>query len=404
MEGSNPQPPQPAQSVAARVIATKPIFEDAPRQQSLLQLVFMIIRLVVFLSIILVSGLYLFPVSTLFSIPLPWLFVGIIGFAILFGGFFYFLTFSRTSLMGTAFDIEAMGVVIIGMIALVFLIVVMITTSSQSKTTIFGLILMAIYTFYVYKVIKDTFTLKRENEKIRNKFAELEQVDREKSDFILITSHQLRTPLTEVRWAVESALRGEGLAEDTKTILTRGLQSADQLKHIVNEMLNARLLEENNHVLKVESFDLVKVIDEIVSELGLFANQKQVTVTFARPEKEVLLEADKQKLKIVLENLIDNGIRYAPKGTVSIAMTGERNTASISIQDTGIGIAEEDFGRMFTKFFRGKNAVLTQPDGSGIGLYAAKKIIEQHGGSLTFFSELEKGTTFRVNLPLHQPK
>ena len=173
-----------------------------------------------------------------------------------------------------------------------------------------------------------------------------------------------------------------------------------RLANIVEEMLKTRAFEIQNHILRKTNFSAAALISEIVTSRDLLAQQKNVDLNFSPPEKEVTLNADKDKMKIVLENIIDNAVRYAPNGRVDITLGTEGRKAKIEVQDTGIGIDLEDQKRIFTKFFRAKNALLVQPDGSGIGLFATKTIVEQHGGTINFFSQLGKGTKFVITLPL----
>jgi len=133
-----------------------------------------------------------------------------------------------------------------------------------------------------------------------------------------------------------------------------------------------------------------------------FAREKEVALVYNPPEHPIILHGAEEELGMAIENVIDNAIRYAPHGSVTVTLQAGHGSAQVRIEDTGIGIAAEDRDRIFRKFYRAQNALLAQPDGTGIGLYITKKIVEKHGGSVSFASELGKGTKFLITLPLSQ--
>lgn len=324
---------------------------------------------------------------------------------ILISGSVLYLIFSPSlaasgSALGGSFDFESMIGIVMGMVGLVFIGIINLLTTNPSSSVIFALILMGMYTFYIYRVLKDTWVIQKENLEIRKKYGELVEIDKEKSDFIMVTSHQLRTPLTEMRWSLDEVIRHGNLDEKFQTLLKKTMESAGRLAGIVDDMLKTRAFEIKNHILKKIALNAAGLISDILDDRELFAKQKGVTLNFAEPQEKVLLDADRDKIRIAIENIIDNAIRYSPNGKINISLGTEGKMAKITVEDTGIGIDMQDQKRIFTKFFRTKNAMLVQPDGSGIGLYATKNIIEQHGGTVNFFSELGKGTKFIVTLPL----
>lgn len=368
----------------------------------ILKRLFVAIRFVLFLGIMITIAISIIPFENFPQITTTHIALAIGGLVITVGTALYFFTsVPGPHTVSTVFDLEAMTVVVISMIMLIVLILITLMNSATQRITFLGLIFMGIYAFYMYRLIKDAIQTKRDNEEIRKKYGELVEVDRQKSDFILVASHQLRTPLTEIKWSVDYILRNQQLDAATGDTLKKTLASTKNLARIVNEMFNAQALDGGaNNILKRTSVDAAALLSEIINELALEAQQKNVSVQFSSPDDQILIDADKEKIKIAFENILDNAIRYSPDGTVKIFLNKEGDSAHLRVEDTGIGIELKEQGRIFTKFFRTENAILLQPDGSGVGLYATKSIIEKHGGSISFTSEPKKGTVFRVLVPL----
>ncbi|MBI2121861.1 MAG: HAMP domain-containing histidine kinase [Candidatus Sungbacteria bacterium] len=360
-----------------------------------------LLRLIIFGGIIIISAATLLPIGELInSLSAPFLIGGFLITIMVLGGVAFLIMAPGNSAISSSLDIESIAVVVLGMLSLVALFIITLFAESSSPVTIFGLILMAIYTIYVYRLLHETNRGRQANETLRQKYGELLQFDKEKSDFITVTSHQLRTPLTEVRWALDSALMDKALPENSRFILQKCKQSVARLAGIVDDMFRARAFELTDSQLKKVPVDATSLIREILEGLELLSHQKETDVLFEPPETAVTFDADRAKIRIALENVIDNAIRYSPKGRVRITLRAEAKNAIARVEDSGIGIPPTEQNMIFTKFFRAKNALLLQPDGSGIGLYAAKTIVERHGGSVNFVSEPGKGTIFLITLPL----
>jgi len=379
-------------------------------RKSIIRRVFAVLRLAVFFTIIAGAIVNMIPQENLPDITdigfllHPFNLIALLVGILILGSVLYLMLAPSLnaggSALGGSFDFESMIGIVMGMVGLVLVGIITLFTAAPSNSVIFTLILTGMYTFYIYRVIKDTWVIQKENLEIRKRYGELVEVDKEKSDFIMITSHQLRTPLTEMRWSLDEIIRHGNLEEKFQMLLKKTLESVSRLANIVDDMLKTRAFEVKNHILKKTAVDAAGLIADILNDRELFAKQKNVSLNFAKPDKKIMLDADKDKIRIAIENMIDNAIRYSPNGKVNISLGVESKMAKIVVEDSGIGIDLGDQKRIFTKFFRTKNAMLVQPDGSGIGLYATKNIIEQHGGSVNFFSELNKGTKFIVTLPL----
>lgn len=361
-------------------------------------------RILIFTALISTTALFMLPTETssYFSLLVSreWLIGGAILTAIILGAIFYFLISLAQGRGGISFDLEPIAAIVIGIMAIMFVGVATILTSNKPGAVAPTLIFITAYTFYIYRIIRKVFQMRQENEEIRKQYKDLLAIDKEKSDFITVTSHQLRTPLTEVRWSLGYALQMTGLNDKINSTLQKTLESVERLAKIVDDILKVRTFEHNDIMLNIQPVDAETIIKEIMENLELFAEQQKTSVSFSPSEHKILIGADREKLKIALENIVDNAIRYSPNGKVNIALSSGEGKATIRVEDTGVGIDSADQNMIFTKFFRAKNALLVQPNGSGIGLYATKNIIQKHGGTVNFFSELNKGTRFIITIPL----
>ena len=316
----------------------------------------------------------------------------------LFIGFFIFLLAApkRGTAVSGSFDLEAMTAVVIGMLVILALSVVSVFASQQDSSIIFWLLLVGIYTFYVFMIIRRGLMLQNENEELKQKYGELLELDEEKTDFVTVTSHQLRTPLNEIKWIFGYAI-GQDMAPEARAALQKGLTATNRIVDIVNSILRARTLDLHDGLLKRKDIDMSATISHIIE------SEQEFTLTFYPPDTKLVISGVEEELAMAIENVIDNAIRYSPNASVTVSLQATRTAAQIRIEDTGIGIAPEDRERVFRKFYRAKNALLIQPDGTGIGLYTAKKIIEKHEGTISFVSEVGKGTTFLILLPTKNP-
>lgn len=305
----------------------------------------------------------------------------------------------------TAFDLEAAAAVAIGIILIAFIGILTIFeyiggVTGALSLGFFHIFYLGIYTFYINRIIRETLLQKYEKEETKRKYGELLEIDRAKSDFIAITSHQLRTPLTEVKWALSSIEEKQKLSAEAHSNIEKSKASIDRLVNIVNKMLVAPSLERPEAIFKKEAVYVKKLIEEIAEELAGFAKGKNVEVALVPLQSDLTIRADREKIKIALGNIIDNAIRYSPGKRVTVSSRKEGNEAIITVEDTGMGISPQDKDRIFTKFFRGKNAALLEPNETGIGLFISKTIVDKHGGTISFVSTLDQGTTFTVSLPI----
>ncbi|MDO8481603.1 MAG: PAS domain-containing sensor histidine kinase [bacterium] len=232
------------------------------------------------------------------------------------------------------------------------------------------------------------------------------EVDRAKSEFVSLASHQLKTPLTSVKWFAEALLNGsvgELSAEQRKYVIN--MESANQnMIHIVNDLLNVSRIELGVLSMRYEDIDICELAQSVIEEQRQTANDKDVTLKLMCPSTSPHMNADRTLVRMVLQNLISNAVKYSMKnGRVECELTTsgvKRETILIRVSDTGIGIPKEEQPHIFEKLHRASNAKVHSPDGTGLGLYLVKTILERIAGGITFESAEGKGTTFFASIPL----
>ncbi|MFA5270129.1 MAG: PAS domain S-box protein [Patescibacteria group bacterium] len=230
------------------------------------------------------------------------------------------------------------------------------------------------------------------------------QIDTMKSEFVSVASHQLKTPLAGIKWITELLLgdKIEKPSEKQIEYLNDIQSSNNRMLKLVNDLLDV------SHIETGRKFEIVKQPTDIAELVGMalknnqqLAKDKQVTVTICKgAEPKLSLNVDSDKIRQVFENLINNAIKYSKEGgQVEIGCQHGKKEITLSVKDNGIGIPQSQQNRVFEKFFRADNALTQATDGTGLGLYIAKAIVEAHGGKMWFESEENKGTTFFFSLP-----
>lgn len=249
------------------------------------------------------------------------------------------------------------------------------------------------------KVKEQTKTLEDQNVRLKG-LLEL------KSEFLHIVSHQLRTPLTTLRGFLQFWKSGEfkQFPEDQqKDMQERIYNSSERLNTLINDMLTAMDLEGGAFHFTFGTVDVKEIIRAIYEELKDYFAEKQLEFRFAPPEDDRKIMGDPRYLREALLNIIDNAQKYTPSGFVEAAIENGENTVIIKIHDSGMGISERDQARIFNKFIRGERAEELIPNGTGLGLYIAKQIIEGHKGTVTMDSPGEgQGATATITLPIIQ--
>lgn len=228
------------------------------------------------------------------------------------------------------------------------------------------------------------------------------EISRVKSDFISTAAHQLRTPLTGIRWALE-ALQMEQLTESQKTLLASAVEKSHQLVAVVGTLLDISSIESGKYKYDLKLTELDQIVGEVTQDFEPLAVKSNVSLLFEKSgEGSAKVSVDRERIRWVLNNLVENAIRYTPAGG-SVRVTTELapGRAYVKVRDTGIGIAQEDKGNIFERFYRAPNAIAKENGGNGLGLYIARTIATDHGGDLNFETNKEgPGTTFTLSLPL----
>jgi signal transduction histidine kinase len=225
-----------------------------------------------------------------------------------------------------------------------------------------------------------------------------------KNEFINTAAHQLRTPLTAINWALENIKSiAKETSPDIESVATEALGVSERALKITNDLLDVAKIEDGKFGYKFEENDLIAFITEVISALAAVARQKSSIIVFDHEGIDSLsMRIDRERLGLALFNLIDNALKYnLPKGTVRVSLKKNADTVSVTVSDSGVGIAPEDMQKLFKKFFRGSNVEQLEPNGNGLGLYITKNIIERHGGKISVSSQLNRGTTFEFTLPLN---
>jgi signal transduction histidine kinase len=231
-----------------------------------------------------------------------------------------------------------------------------------------------------------------------------ENLSQLKSEFVSIVAHQLRTPLSALKWALSLFQEGQQKAsKDQRELIGKMTTSNQRMINLVNDLLDAARIEEGRFVYKRTQTAIEEVIQSVLAATHEKSAQKKVRVLFKEPiEPLPSISIDREAIELAVQNLIENAINYTKsEGSVEISATRSGdNSLLVSVEDTGIGIDPKNKDRMFTKFFRGVNALRMETEGSGLGLFIVKNVIEAHDGKIWFESQVGKGTTFHFTLPL----
>lgn len=234
-------------------------------------------------------------------------------------------------------------------------------------------------------------------------FDKLAEANRLKTEFVSIASHQLRTPLTGIKWAI-NLMTQKGDNQLTKEQLERLKtieESNQRMIDLVNDLLNVSRIEQRRLGLKLQEVDLGETLKEIVDEYVVVTNATNTSLSLSLEKDLPKTKADFQGIKLVIHNLIDNAIRYSkPKGKIEVKLIRQKNFLRCEIKDWGVGIPERDKKNIFKKFFRSQNVMKHQTEGTGLGLFIAKAIINASGGNINFKSQEHEGSTFWFELPI----
>lgn len=231
--------------------------------------------------------------------------------------------------------------------------------------------------------------------------AELERLNAWKTEILGMAAHDLRNPLAANKGFITFLQQDEAaLPEDSRMLLRRLQSNSDYMLRLVESVLDFSAIESGTVRLTRESTSLAEAVEEVVITLRVVAEAKQVTIDLIADEIPPI-SIDRIKIMEALHNLIGNAVQYSPSGSVvSVRVSREKETALVAIEDRGPGIPEDEVPDLFTPFKRLSTAKLGRRRSVGLGLAITRRLIEAHGGTITIDSEVGKGTTFTVHLPL----
>jgi signal transduction histidine kinase len=274
------------------------------------------------------------------------------------------------------------------------------------------IVLVVLGFFLVRSVLQEV----KSREKIQELAEELElankqlkRLDRVKSEFISIASHQLRTPLSIIKGYSSMALEGDFGSfkrKEQKEVFEKISLSANRLINLIEDLLNISRLEQGRLSYEYSQVDMIKLVKGVVKELEPKAKAKHIKMFFKMPDEPVpKMLVDKDKLRQVFVNLIDNSIKYTEKGKIEVNVEKIDSKIKIEVADTGAGLTQEELSVLFQRFMRGKRVTQLYTEGVGLGLYFAKNIVEGHGGRIWAESPGPgKGSKFYVELPIKKQK
>lgn len=240
------------------------------------------------------------------------------------------------------------------------------------------------------KVDEATRKLRRTNDKLR-------ALDETKDDFISMASHQLRTPLTSVKGYVSMVLDGDAgkITPLQRRLLNQSFISSQRMVYLISDLLNVSRLRTGKFVIEPLPCNLAAIIKEEVDQLVETAKGRNLTLVYQKPERFPTLLLDETKMRQVIMNFIDNAIYYTPAGGhITVNLVEKGNSIEFTVVDNGIGVPKSEQHHLFSKFYRAPNAKRARPDGTGLGLFMAKKVIIAQGGAVIFKSQEGRGSTF----------
>lgn len=244
-------------------------------------------------------------------------------------------------------------------------------------------------------------SVNRMAESLKADIVKLQEVDKLKSEFMMIASHNLRTPLTVMRGYMDMAKDAQTVQE-LKSIIASVQESVTRLHLLAEDLLTISSLESGGQKMQKTPIEARQFIDSVVEEFELLAEKKHLDWRYINNVTEkTKLNISQSNMRSALGNLIDNAIKFTKEnGSVRVKAWSEGNRLMFSVADNGIGIREEEVPLLFTKFHRGTSMMTYDYEGAGIGLYLTKLIVGEHGGHITVESQIGHGSTFTVSLPL----
>lgn len=282
----------------------------------------------------------------------------------------------------------------------------MLNIISDNFLVVLLLIFAPVSGYLIYEALK----LKDRNEHLEDDIEHLKEdhermlrTDKIKSEFMSIATHQLKSPLAKMKWALEYLITADiaGATPEQREVLGVAHDTSNKMIRLVNDLIGVKEMEESTLGYNFENSSVKEVIEKTIENFNLPAKQKNIKIEFSNTVPNLpSLMIDPWKINLALGNLVDNAIAYTPEGgKIEIKLESFGNSVRVSVKDNGIGIPEREKESIFNKFFRASNALKVKHEGTGLGLYISKNIIKVHGGELWFNSVETKGTTFYFTIP-----
>lgn len=236
---------------------------------------------------------------------------------------------------------------------------------------------------------------------IIKRIQDLQEMDKLKSDFVSIASHQLRTPLSAINWFLEILMDEKpSLGKGQKMIVKNIRESNERMINLVESLLNVSRIESRKIRIEPKIITVNNIIHDVFDQLKKISMSKKQKLIIEKISTNQRISADPKLIFEIINNIVSNAIKYTPiAGVIRISSFYKKDRVYIVVKDNGYGISRKDHGKVFQKFFRGENIVSHNIEGTGLGLYISKSIAEEMNGQLTFTSILNKGTTFYLSFP-----
>lgn len=232
---------------------------------------------------------------------------------------------------------------------------------------------------------------------------QLQRLDAAKDEFVSMASHQLRTPLTSVKGYISMVLEGDAgkVTDMQKQLLEQAFLSSERMVRLISDFLNVSRLQTGKFVIDAHPVDLAKIVSQELGSLKTSADSRGLTFEYSPPDNFPVVSLDEDKIRQVIMNFCDNALYYSKESSsIKVSLEAQKGYVTFRVKDSGIGVPKSEQEGLFTKFFRASNAKKQRPDGTGVGLFLAKKVVDAHGGTLIFQSVEGKGSTFGFTLPI----
>jgi signal transduction histidine kinase len=244
--------------------------------------------------------------------------------------------------------------------------------------------------------------LEESNRELNEANAKLRELSELKEEFLALTTHDLRSPLTVISGVINFFTSGRlgDLTPEQKNMVSMMERNTQNLIELVNDLLDASKLESGTMRLDLTSIELRSLIEDLSEQMQPMAREKEIALEATLPGDLPPLQADRAKLRRVLVNLLSNALKFTPRGgriTVTAAREAER--VRVSVADTGVGIQPDDLARLFDKYEQARSRATRSEKGTGLGLYITRQLVELHGGEISVQSEVGKGSTFSFTIP-----